>query len=150
MIKLNQEYIENNSTPEPNTGCWLWDGYCNPDGYGQRKVAGKTLRMHRVSYSLFHGEIPRGECVLHKCDTPACCNPEHLFVGTHADNMNDMWNKRRHPAPKSEPYGKLTREEVDEIKALKGDISGIKLSHRYCVNAQSIYNIWNGVTWRDS
>lgn len=91
--------LEAYSIPEPNSGCWLWLGTTS-NGYGRIDHGGKTLRAHRASYEEFVGPIPKGFCVLHRCDTPCCVNPEHLFLGTQQDNMSDKAAKRsrRHPA----------------------------------------------------
>lgn len=85
---------------EPNTGCWLWVGWGHGHGYGGiRLAAGVIGRAHRVSYELHVGRIPRGFHVLHRCDQPACVNPEHLHLGDHAANMADMKAKGRAVAP---------------------------------------------------
>ena len=84
--------------PEPMTGCHLWIGGADPDGYGvisRQGRRGKQERAHRVAYELFVGPIPDGICVLHRCDTPACVNPEHLFLGTNLDNVRDRDAKGR-------------------------------------------------------
>ncbi len=83
--------------PEPNTGCWLWTGATN-GRYGQIHAGGRPgthQRAHRISWELHHGPIPAGMFVLHKCDTPACVNPDHLFLGTQQDNLSDASNKGR-------------------------------------------------------
>lgn len=150
MIEITKEYIENNSTHNLSSGCWEWAGYCNPDGYGQRKINGKTLRAHRMSYTVYSGEIPEGLCVLHKCDNPKCCNPEHLFIGTHSDNMKDMWDKNRHPREKNpELSAKLTKDQVMYVRNAEGSISGDALGRILNVSGGTIRNIWNGVTWRN-
>lgn len=85
--------------PEPTTGCLLWLGGTNEHGYGVLTENRKTAKAHRVAWQLAHGELQRAQCVLHKCDTPACVNIEHLFVGTLADNTADMIRKKRHFTP---------------------------------------------------
>lgn len=82
--------------PEPNSGCWLWIGAWHGDGYGIVKIRQVNFRTHRVSWELHNGPIPDGLCVLHKCDTPCCVNPNHLFLGTQPDNVQDCLNKNRH------------------------------------------------------
>lgn len=77
-------------------GCWLWTGRLRKNGYGRMKVNGKDERAHRVSWWIHRGEIPDDLCVLHKCDTRACVNPECLFLGTRKDNYDDMRQKGRH------------------------------------------------------
>jgi len=75
--------------------CCKWIAGKNPRGYGKLWAEGKTFAAHRFSYELFNGPIPEGLCVLHSCDNPACVKPTHLFLGTNADNTNDMVSKGR-------------------------------------------------------
>jgi hypothetical protein len=90
--------ILSKSIPEPNSGCWLWIAYVDQKGYGRlsTNVRTKPERAHRLSYQVFKGPIENKKHVLHKCDTPSCVNPEHLFLGTSFDNMRDMSEKNRH------------------------------------------------------
>jgi hypothetical protein len=78
-------------------GCWLWTGAPAQWGYGQFGMANKHWLAHRVSWFFHNGPIPDGMFVCHRCDVPLCVNPDHLFLGTHQDNMDDMRAKRRHP-----------------------------------------------------
>ena len=83
------------ATPVPEAGCWLWLGSVSPDGYGRVIIGGKKVLAHRVAWEQVRGPIPQGMCVCHKCDTPACVNPSHLWLGTHTENMRDMSLKGR-------------------------------------------------------
>jgi hypothetical protein len=86
---------------EPNTGCWLWTGLLDRKGYGRFLVGSKTdgshrmVSSHRVAYELYVGPIPAGMSCLHRCDTPGCVAPPHLFLGTTRDNQTDMAKKWR-------------------------------------------------------
>lgn len=107
MQTIPEQYIESvkkrllsKSSQEATTGCWLWLGSCCSSGYGKLRLGhSKDIMTHRASYAVFNGPIQDGACVLHKCDVRTCINPEHLFLGTKAENSRDMVNKGRHKCP---------------------------------------------------
>jgi hypothetical protein len=111
------------SMPEPNSGCLLWLGHACKRGYGRIHVAGIGPKLaHRISYELAHGPVPDGLMLLHKCDNPSCINPQHLRVGTQAENVADMMAKgreNRDPRPyhrgASNPNAYLTEETIRKV-----------------------------------
>ncbi len=145
-------------------GCWQWlGGTCKGYGTFTVKSLGKSFRAHRFAYALAHGAIPDGLHVLHRCDNPPCVNPEHLFLGTHLENVADMVAKGRgakgdrsgarlHPerCPRGERSGmaKLTAAQVDEIRATPRRRGGQhQLALRFGVSDATISMILNGKVW---
>jgi hypothetical protein len=94
--------------------CWLWQAGTDPAGYGQFHLKGKNIKAHRVSYMFFRGSIGDFN-VCHSCDTPACCNPAHLWLGTDQANMDDKYQKGRGRHAKGEKHG--TKTKPDAFKA---------------------------------
>jgi hypothetical protein len=137
---------------EPNSGCWLWVGSVNFDSrgdrYGRRVHEGRFWRAHRLSFVLHRGPIPDGLWVLHRCDTPLCVNPQHLFLGTVTDNNADMTQKGRRRSAEGEAAGnsKLTAEQVVEIRTSPG--SHANIAARFGVSPTTIGRIQNGEGWR--
>lgn len=122
ILSLEDRFISHIQKSAAHSGCWEWTGSKSYAGYGAFKINHKSCLAHRVSYALFVGQIPEGLCVCHSCDNPACCNPSHLFLGTHQDNMTDMQNKGRHPnnGARGENHGrhKLTKQEIYKIREM--------------------------------
>ncbi len=133
---------------DPATGCWLWTAKTGGSGYGELWVtdeSGGHLEVaSRVSYRLHRGQIPNGLCVLHTCDTPACVNPGHLFLGTQADNLADMVAKGR--SVKGEQHGgaKLSDAAVREILSLRGSLRLREVAEQFGVSISLISMIWRG------
>lgn len=98
--------LQENSIPEPNSGCWIFTGYVDVLGYGIiAETKHKRIKAHRASYAAFKCEIPEGLDIMHICDMRCCINPDHLSPGTHKENMADMARKGR--AYNGEPRNRI-------------------------------------------
>lgn len=108
------------STSDP-AACWLWLSAVNRKGYGiiSRRSFKESL-AHRMAWRLTFGDIPAGACVLHRCDTPGCVNPSHLFIGSKADNNADMQAKGRYAIGETNGRSKLSDAQVEAIKNAAG------------------------------
>ena len=152
MITDPKERLMSKTQPDLNSGCWLWEPALFGNGYGRARLNGKNSYAHRLSYSLFKGEI--GELhVLHKCDVRCCVNPDHLFLGTASDNMVDMNEKGRGNPPVGERShsAKLTEDIVMEIRlACKTGERGIQkdLVEKFSVSKATISRINTGRRWK--
>jgi hypothetical protein len=145
------DFFEARYYPEPMSGCWLWLGDKTKAGYGARTLgAGRTRRRfyaHRLSYELHKGSIPAGTLVCHQCDTPACVNPDHLFLGTRLDNTTDRDRKGRVRHGETHPIAKLTLSQVRIIRADKIR-SGRQWALLLGVSRSAITAMRRGETWR--
>lgn len=129
------------------TPCKLWTGAKNKRGYGVRRYRGKAHLVHRVAWIERHGEIPDGLCVLHHCDTPACYEDTHLFLGTRADNTADARSKKRLPVGERKPNHKLTALQVQQIRQTyvrRGHPNMYDLAEQFSVSYSLINHIING------
>lgn len=146
------------TTPEPG-GCIEWTGSTYPSGYGSFWDGKKVIPAHRFAYELAFGLMPddlpgvdfRGPCVMHSCDNRRCVNFEHLSVGSHQQNMDDMAIKGRRASLPGEanPRAKLTGEQVAEIRRLKGVESQRSLGARFGVSKTAVGMIQRGTHWRE-
>jgi hypothetical protein len=145
------DYFMSNYIPVTETGCWIWLGNWTDKKYARYASNGKNhCFVHREFYKLFVGEIPDGMIVCHKCDTPPCVNPSHLFLGTHKENSDDKVKKNRvarytRTGPRG--YGVLTEEDVRAIRSSM-ETNG-HLSTIYGVTKRSITRIRLGQTWSE-
>jgi len=125
--RFHQKYEINES------GCWMWTGGTRPNSKGVPYPRHwtddfKSIGAHRFSFELVHGAIPQGMYVCHKCDTPLCVNPDHLFLGSHQDNMRDMVAKQRSFVGRGEDKkgrSKLTNQQADQIRKMSMSYSKI-------------------------
>lgn len=139
--------------------CWLWQDAVRTDGYGViQSSRGRIEAAHRVAYTLAYGDIPDGLWVLHRCDVKRCVNPQHLFLGTRQDNMDDMVAKRRHwahrgadVALKGEANGnaRLTAEQVTRIRErhASGE-SAAGIARDFPVSPRMVANIVQRKNWK--
>ena len=131
-----------------DSGCWQWTAGVTSKGYGKIKSHGRTCSVHRFSWDTFKREpIGPGLMVLHRCDNKRCFNPDHLFLGTHHDNMRDMREKGRsfRPAGEAHNLAKLTEGQVREIRSAVGFQR--EIAARYGVSASSVSMIRSGKAW---
>ncbi len=132
--------------------CWLWMARISPFGYGQFGFNGTMKQAHRVSFEIYKSKIPKGLCVLHVCDNRRCVNPDHLWLGTQADNVQDMILKNRGLKAIGDRNGsaKLSWDKVNEIRKLRKD-SGIlykDLASKFNVHISTIKRIILNKYWK--
>jgi len=143
------EKIDFYSVRDPVTNCRLWRGYIDPEwGYGRIWWNDRLWLVHRAAYVDAKGPIPDEVKVLHKCDTPACSELEHLFDGSDADNNADMYAKGRdrHPRGESLPFSKLTE---DEVRAIRADTRAqVRIAAQYGIGQSAVSSIKRRETWK--
>ncbi len=146
-----KERFDTHWVPEPNSGCWLWTAFCDTRGYGKFSFNGRNRMAHRASWEIHNSPIPSGLFACHKCDTPACVNPEHLFLGTQLENKRDSMNKGRYQGGlfgEAHKFSKLTEIQIEEIRA--SSVNQYQLAAAYGVSQSNISRIKSGETWRRS
>lgn len=146
-IPLTTEEIEAWTIPVPEAGCWIWVRGTDSCGYGKTYVHGKHVGAHRASYEAFKGAIPDGLEVLHSCDTPACCNPDHLSVGTHQQNSHDRVRRGRSArlVGAHNPSARLDEESVRLIRSHKGSHSSA--ARAFGVSIATAHRIRTNSSW---
>ena len=137
-------YTDKSADPD---GCWLWKGGRDHD-YGALWWQSQTCRAHRLAFEAANGPISPGAQVLHRCDTPLCVNPAHLFSGSHLDNIRDMCAKGRQRAPTGERHGraKLTAKTVQAIRLATG--LQREIAARFDINRRTVSAIKLGYRWQ--
>ena len=171
MKTLAERFIEK-TIPVPFSGCWIWMGALSSKGYGSIRISKKTYIASRVSFVIYKGTIPNGLCILHSCDIPSCVNPDHLRLGTHFENIQDMISKKRDvwsnfskknnlkilfsKMRKGKNLGsnnsnaKFSEENILKIRSLRKEgINQTQIAKMFCTTQNRISEIVNRKTWRN-
>lgn len=156
MSERGLDWLFAHCTPEPNSGCWLWDMAVSPKGYGYFMQSKKRVMAHRHALALRLGSaLPPGMCACHRCDTPGCINPDHLFLGTPGENSRDRHRKGRthrwiggRPSTIN-PHRKLSEDDVRIVRRwLLENVKQKEIARRMRVTRGAISHISMGITWR--
>lgn len=152
MRKVTLEWLK--SRCDCSSGCWVWTGSRTRKykGYGQTWYGGRKTLVHRVAAELSGMDLSTGLLVLHKCDNPLCCNPDHLFLGTTQDNSDDMIVKGRLVTLRGDERKspKLREDQVLEIRKIysEGGVTQRQLAKKYNVDQRLIWGVVNREFWK--
>jgi len=148
--KNNSESILDKIVTTLPSLCWEWTGYKDKNGYGQIGINNKIYYTHRIVYELINGSIPSNLSILHHCDNPSCCNPNHLFLGTRADNIKDMVSKGRQSKGENRPNSKHIYSQIVKIRQLysTGKYTQKQLGEKFNLNQSNISRIITNQKWK--
>jgi len=137
----------------PESGCWIFAGHWQSSGHASLSFAGRRQMAHRVAYQMTYGPIPDGLCVCHRCDTPSCINPSHLFLGTKAENNYDMARKGRRKGIVAvcgarQGHAKLSEADVARIRSMAGIIPEREMAAALGISKGTVSNIVRRKSWR--
>lgn len=144
LDRFNTRYVVDSAT-----GCWNWVGTVNAYGYPNARFR-NCIGGHRVSYYLYKGQPPTGISVCHTCDNRACVNPDHLFLGTNADNAHDRHTKGRTCSGEDRPQARLSEQDIMDIRSryIPRKVTLQQLADEYGVNNSHIWHIVHGTHWK--
>lgn len=128
------------------SGCWIWEKSVRSSGYGAFRYQNKNWNAHRLAWFFYRGSDPGEKQVLHHCDVRACVNPEHLYLGDHADNMRDMAVRQRAAKGSGNGNSKLSLEAVKKI--IKDARGLTEIALEYGITKEQVWNIRTGRQWR--
>lgn len=135
-----KQYVLDRMEPIPWSGCWAWLLSAGSHGYGNAFVRGVVQVAHRVSYEAFRGPVPSGAFVLHTCNVKLCVNPDHLYLGDHVQNMDDVARGKYHPGRKLESADvQAIRDSTDTQR---------ELAERFGVSQRAVWGALHGRTYR--
>lgn len=135
------------SRVDKTESCWEWTGWTNNKGYGA--IRGELA--HRISFAMKNPDVPLtpDQCVCHKCDNPKCVNPDHLFVASQAENMQDMWRKGRGLRGETTPWSKFKTDQVLSIRKRRSEGESMSsMAKEYGVPIQTISAIVHRYSWQ--
>lgn len=133
--------------------CWHWNAGLDTRGYGSFRYKGNIQRAHRVAWELTYGPIPRGDghhgtVVRHKCDNRRCCNPSHLLLGRHADNMADLKHRGRRKGIATGEGNGRAKLDVSQVAAIRSDTRGQRaVAAEYGISPAQVQRIRRGLQW---
>ena len=130
----------------PESGCWDWTGYTDPNGYGRFGLNGVHIPAHVAAHRIYNGTIPDGLCILHSCDRRICVQPRHLRAGTNGDNIADKLFRGRQARGSRMGNAKLTEEDVKWLRRV--DLSNAKVAAILGVDRSTISVIRSRTTWK--
>lgn len=147
-LPITKDRVEAKVDRIPEAGCWIWTGTITSRGYGQLLSSNKKIYAHRAAFEAFVGEIPEGMVVCHTCDNVHCVNPDHLFLGTQKDNLQDMKRKGRSTRGERNTQSKLIEENIIDIRSLlDAGWTQEQVAKQYNVSRQAIGSIKTGRNW---
>lgn len=147
MPKRYPNNLERYAPIPEGMGCWIWEGFIHDNGYGRASIGGRGMKQsaHRLFYEAHKGPIPEGMCVCHKCDTPLCVNPDHLFLGTTLDNNRDRAKKGRYFG---EWNGRSKLTDADVIAIRESTLSLSEIAAKYGIAYQTASEIRVRRRWK--
>jgi HNH endonuclease len=141
------EDVLNNYDIDPVTGCWVTRQQKDKDGYGEVHIGRVHWRTHRLFYTHYNGDIPKGMLIRHSCDNPPCVNPGHLLCGSAQDNVDDMMARNRNVNREGEANTRAKLTDADVLKILNDSRRQQEIADDYGVNRSLISMIKNGRRW---
>lgn len=145
-----EERVDAVGWTETSNGCWEWNGFRDNVNYGRIKYKQRPVKLHRFMYERYKGPIPKGLVVRHKCDNPPCSNPEHLEVGTHQENMNDMWDRNppRRLRNDEHPRSKVGFQNAERMRTLgRFGFNNAEIARVFEVSWNTASDIVEGRRW---
>ena len=147
---MQPDFFERHAGKIDRSGeCWVWTAQRDDDGYGRVQIGKTPRRPHRVAYEIAYGAIPAGALVLHRCDNPSCVRPDHLFLGTHADNVRDRDAKGRTARGSRQGGAILDEARVARMRSLRrSGVSARRLATSFGVSEPTVYAVLSRRMWR--